>query len=84
MLQQALNNEFYQRKIARQCISFVTQVRVDGDDPDFANPTKPIGGFLDEITARKFEEGWLACSGRCRARVAAGGCLSSAGGDHGA
>jgi carbamate kinase len=59
MLQQALNNEFYQRKIARQCISIVTQVRVDGDDPDFANPTKPIGGFLDEITAHKFEEaGW--------------------------
>ncbi|MBX2999331.1 MAG: carbamate kinase [Caldilineaceae bacterium] len=59
MLQQALNNEFYSRQIPKQSISFVTQVRVDADDPAFQNPTKPIGGFLDEATARQFEgAGW--------------------------
>lgn len=59
MLQQAMNNEFYQREIPRQTITIVTQVRVDENDPAFQNPTKPIGGFLDEATARVFERtGW--------------------------
>jgi len=59
MLQQALNNEFYERNIARQTITIVTQVRVDENDPAFDHPTKPIGGFLDETTARVFEKtGW--------------------------
>ena len=59
MLQQALNNEFFQRKIPQQTITIVTQVRVDENDPAFQNPTKPIGGFLDEKTARVFEQtGW--------------------------
>jgi carbamate kinase len=59
MLQQGLNNEFYSRGIDHSAISLVTQVLVDADDPAFANPTKPIGGFLDEATARRFEtEGW--------------------------
>lgn len=59
MLQQALNNEFYERDLPRQCIALITQVRVDADDPAFQKPTKPIGGFLDEVTARQFEDaGW--------------------------
>lgn len=59
MLQQTLNNEFIQRKIDRQTITIVTQVRVDADDPAFQHPTKPIGSFMDEASAREFEsEGW--------------------------
>jgi carbamate kinase len=59
MLQQALNNEFYQRNVPRQCITLITQTRVDRDDPAFQAPSKPIGGFLDEETARQFQqEGW--------------------------
>ncbi|MBX3052354.1 MAG: carbamate kinase [Caldilineaceae bacterium] len=59
MLQQALNNDFFQRGIPRQTITIVTQVRVDENDPAFQKPTKPIGGFLDEATARGFENmGW--------------------------
>src|SRR3954466_1860831 len=42
MLQQALNNEFFQRKLPRQCVTLVTQTRVERDDPAFLNPTKPI------------------------------------------
>jgi len=33
MIQQALHNEFLRRGIARQCVTVVTQVRVDSDDP---------------------------------------------------
>ncbi len=55
MLQQALNNEFFQRKLPRQCVTLITQTRVERDDPAFQKPTKPIGSFLDEATARRFE-----------------------------
>ncbi len=59
MLQQALNNEFFQRRLGLQCITIITQTRVDREDPAFQHPTKPIGGFMDEETARRFEsEGW--------------------------
>ncbi len=59
MLQQALNNEFFQRKIDRQCITIITQARVEADDPAFQQPTKPIGGFMTEEQARLFEkDGW--------------------------
>ena len=59
MLQQTLSNEFYQRRLPQHCVTIITQVRVESDDPAFQNPTKPIGGFLDEAAARHFErEGW--------------------------
>lgn len=59
MLQQTLDNEFFQRKLDRQCITLVTQVCVAADDPAFQHPTKPIGGFMDEAQARVFEaDGW--------------------------
>ncbi len=59
MLQQALNNEFHRQGVARQCITLITQVRVDADDPAFENPTKPIGGFLTAEMAQRFAEvGW--------------------------
>lgn len=59
MLQQALRNELNSRGIDRPVVSVVTQVLVDRDDPGFQNPNKPIGGFLTEEAARKFEEeGW--------------------------
>jgi len=74
MLQQTLNNEFYQRHIDRQCITLITQTRVDADDPAFKNPTKPIGSFMDEARAREFEkEGWqvMEDAGRGWRRVVA-------------
>lgn len=74
MLQQTLNNEFHKRQIDRQCITIITQVLVDADDPAFANPTKPIGSFMDEARAREFEaEGWqvIEDAGRGWRRVVA-------------
>jgi carbamate kinase len=74
MLQQTLNNEFFQRNIDRQCITLVTQVEVDPNDPAFAHPTKPIGGFMDEAQARNFaRQGWqvIEDAGRGWRRVVA-------------
>jgi carbamate kinase len=53
MIQKALRNEFYKRDIKKQAVTVVTQVEVDSEDPAFENPSKPIGSFLDEETARE-------------------------------
>lgn len=59
MLQQALNNEFFQRRLQLQCVTLLTQVRVDPEDAAFARPSKPIGGFLDQAAAQQFaDQGW--------------------------
>lgn len=55
MLQQAIRNEFHRRKLDRTCISLITQTLVAADDPAFAKPTKPIGSFMEESVARRFE-----------------------------
>ncbi len=61
MIQQALHNEFVRRDISRQCVTVVTQVLVDRNDPALHNPSKPIGSFYKEEEAReKMEkEGWI-------------------------
>jgi len=60
MLQQNLVNDFRQRGITKSVATIVTQVEVDANDPAFANPSKPIGSFMDEADAkrRRDEEGW--------------------------
>ncbi|MFQ5420674.1 MAG: carbamate kinase [Anaerolineae bacterium] len=59
MLQQAMRNELYRRGMRKPVVSVVTQVLVDKNDPAFQNPTKPIGGFMTETEARRFEaDGW--------------------------
>ncbi|MFN2110599.1 MAG: carbamate kinase [Anaerolineae bacterium] len=59
-LQQNLNNEFYRRKLEKRVATLITQVLVDKDDPAFQNPSKPIGGFMDETEAqrRANEDDW--------------------------
>jgi carbamate kinase len=53
MAQKALRNEFKKRKIDKQAVTVVTQVQVGADDPAFAKPSKPVGSFLDEATAKE-------------------------------
>ena len=53
MIQKALYNEFVRRGMKKNAATVVTQVRVDQDDPAFANPSKPVGSFLDEDIARQ-------------------------------
>ena len=51
-LQNALREELRKRGFMRTpVVTVVTQVRVDPDDPAFANPTKPIGKFLTKEEA---------------------------------
>lgn len=61
MFQRALRNEFVKRGIEKQAVTVVTQVLVDSNDPAFKNPTKPIGSFMDEATARGYADqfGWV-------------------------
>jgi carbamate kinase len=59
-LQQTLQNWLFQRKIKKDVATVVTQVLVDRNDPAFQNPSKPIGGFMDEGEAKRREAamGW--------------------------
>jgi carbamate kinase len=52
MFQQSLRNEFKRRGMQKHAVTVVTQCLVDREDPAFKNPTKPIGSFLDEATAK--------------------------------
>ncbi len=47
-IQQSLNNALASRNIAGQCVTVVTQVVVDRDDPGFEESAKPVGEFFDE------------------------------------
>ncbi|WP_267223529.1 carbamate kinase [Dyella silvae] len=60
MFQKALDNELRRRGIHKPVATIVTQTRVSPIDPAFANPTKPVGAFLDEATARARQQqlGW--------------------------
>ena len=74
MLQQSLDNALRRRGINRTVLTVVTQTRVEADDPAFEHPTKPIGGFMTEPEARRYEaEGWTVVedSGRGWRRVVA-------------
>ena len=59
-LQQNLANEFKRRGMQKRAATVVTQVMVDTKDPAFQNPTKPIGGFMEEGEAkeRAAKGGW--------------------------
>jgi carbamate kinase len=59
-LQQTLQNELKRRGIKKSVVTVVTQVLVDKEDSAFKNPTKPIGGFMDEAEAKKRQAdlGW--------------------------
>jgi carbamate kinase len=52
-LQQTLQNELHRRGIEKNVATVVTQVLVDRNDKAFQNPSKPIGGFMDEPEAKR-------------------------------
>jgi len=74
-LQQTLQNELNKRGIKKPVATVVTQVKVDKNDKAFQNPTKPIGGFMEEAEAKKRQHdlGWnvVEDSGRGWRRVVA-------------
>ncbi len=60
MFVKALTNELRTRGLAHPVVAIVTHSVVSLDDPSFAKPTKPIGSFLREGTARTMANtlGW--------------------------
>ena len=54
-IQQALRFSLVQRNHPVPVSTLETQVVVDGDDPGFKNPTKPIGTFYSEEEAKALE-----------------------------
>lgn len=59
MMQQRLHNILDGE--GKQVATIVTQVLVSPDDPDFNDPTKPVGPFYTEDVAKKLatERGWI-------------------------
>lgn len=60
IMQNVFDNICVQRGIKKKSSTVITQVAVDANDPAFQNPTKPIGVFYSEETAKKLmqERGW--------------------------
>lgn len=59
-LQQSIQRELVKRNMRRNCLTVITQVLVDKEDPAFKNPTKPIGNFysLEEAEKIALEKGY--------------------------
>ncbi|MEM3341112.1 MAG: carbamate kinase [Thermoplasmata archaeon] len=53
LLQHALSKYFHLEKMPYQAVTVVTRVLVSKDDPDFKDPSKPVGDFMDEETMQK-------------------------------
>ena len=60
MIQQTLENELFLASRHRPVVTLVSQVRVDGRDPAFDAPDKPIGPFVDQDEADHLQaiRGW--------------------------
>ena len=56
MLQQCLTSELRKLGIDKEVVCLLSRVEVSPDDPAFQDPTKPIGMFYDEDTARQLME----------------------------
>ncbi|AZK47599.1 carbamate kinase family protein [Paenibacillus lentus] len=55
-IQQALTNEFIRRGMKQKVATVITQVEVSSDDPNFKNPSKPVGAFFTLEQAKKLEK----------------------------
>ncbi|MCP4202974.1 MAG: carbamate kinase, partial [bacterium] len=58
---QTLDNELKRHGIDKTVAAVVTQAVVDRNDPGFQNPSKPIGPFYPNESAREHQanEGWI-------------------------
>ncbi|MFQ5330211.1 MAG: carbamate kinase [Thermodesulfobacteriota bacterium] len=73
VIQQTLYNRLKSIHTVREVVTVITQVVVEGSDPAFEEPTKPIGLFYSEDEAKTLEraKGWrmVEDSGRGYRRV---------------
>jgi carbamate kinase len=73
-LQNVIGYELEKRGIGKTVTTLITQVAVDPEDAAFNDPSKPIGGFLDENMAEKLRREGIPViedSGRGYRRVVA-------------
>jgi carbamate kinase len=56
LIQQALSNELSTRGMEKQVVTIVTRVVVDKEDPDFSNPSKPVGPFYSFEEVEKIKK----------------------------
>jgi carbamate kinase len=61
MFVKAFRNEFRRRGLRCQPVAVVTETLVDGNDPAFKDPNKPIGSHMEEGRARELaaRQGWV-------------------------
>lgn len=61
MLEQNIQNLMIRKGIWKNVVTVPVQMVVDKKDPSLANPTKPIGPFYDEETAKQLakENNWI-------------------------
>ena len=70
----ALQQAMVVRGVEHQVAVVVTRTLVDGDDPGFTNPTKPVGRYFTAVEASQFEslgETWKSFGVKGRRRVVA-------------
>ena len=60
MIQQSLQNALYSEYSEREVVSFISQMKVDRNDPAIGNPSKFIGIYYDDKEARNYMDkyGW--------------------------
>ena len=54
LIEQAFRNLFVKENMKRNVVTLVTQVEVNGEDPLFKNPTKPVGPYYSEEEAEEY------------------------------
>ncbi len=55
-LQQAIRDELRERNINKEVATIITQVKVSKEDPNFLNPSKPVGSFFSKEEAERLEK----------------------------
>ena len=56
MLQQTLKNILKEKRLNLDIVTVITQVLVDGEDPKFLSPDKPVGPFCTKELKEKYEK----------------------------
>ena len=66
MIAQCFNNELRRRGIDLIANTIITTVEVDRDDPEFVNPTKPVGAYYtaEEAEQMRRRYGWTMVKAR--------------------
>ena len=54
LIEQAFRNLFAKENLNKNVVTLVTQVEVNGADPMFKNPTKPVGPYYSEEEAEEY------------------------------